>query len=128
MIKLSSVINFGGMGKLKLPCEAKECLQPLLPLKICCDICGLDGWFAETKMRLVKRPPGTCALMECTLCKAIVHPTCMPDFEVDGFIKLDLPNSWECPKCIKVWVDAKAKAAEVKQEEEGEQVDSNVVS
>jgi hypothetical protein len=47
------------------------------------------------------RPPGTCALMECKFCEEIAHPTCLTDYGVDGFIRLDLPNSWECPKCIK---------------------------
>jgi len=56
--------------------------------------------------------------MECTLCKEIVHPTCVTDYGVDGFIKMDLPNSWECPKCIKVREDkVKAKKeAEAKDE------------
>ena len=45
--------------------------------------------------------------MECTLCNQIVHPTCMTDYGVDGFIKMDLPNSWECPRCIKLKEDAK---------------------
>jgi hypothetical protein len=47
------------------------------------------------------RPPGTCALMECCLCFEVTHPTCATDYGVEGFIKMDLPNSWECPKCIK---------------------------
>ena len=55
------------------------------------------------------RPPGTCALMECCLCKEITHPTCVTDYGIDGYIKMDLPNSWECPRCIKIREDAKAK-------------------
>ena len=47
------------------------------------------------------RPPGTCALMECSICFEVTHPTCATDYGVEGFIKMDLPNSWECPKCIK---------------------------
>ena len=54
--------------------------------------------------------------MECTLCKQIVHPTCMTDYGVDGFIKMDLPNSWECPRCIKLREDAKD---ELKDEPDG---------
>ena len=79
--------------------------------------------FLPLKLNQTLCPTGTCALMECTLCKAIVHPTCMTDYGVDGFIKMDLPNSWECPRCIKIREDAKAKEEEVKQEE-GDQVDS----
>ena len=51
-------------------------------------------------MRLVDRPPGTCALMECAICFEATHPTCMTDYGVDGYIKMELPNSWECPKCV----------------------------
>ena len=47
------------------------------------------------------RPPGTCALMECKFCGEITHPTCVTDYGVDGFIRMDLPNFWECPRCIK---------------------------
>ena len=47
--------------------------------------------------------------MECCLCEEISHPTCVTDYGVDGFIKMDLPNSWECPKCLKVKEDLKAK-------------------
>lgn len=39
--------------------------------------------------------------MECALCYEVTHPTCATDYGVEGFIKMDLPNSWECPKCIK---------------------------
>jgi hypothetical protein len=39
--------------------------------------------------------------MECALCFEVTHPTCATDYGVEGFIRMDLPNSWECPKCIK---------------------------
>jgi hypothetical protein len=40
--------------------------------------------------------------MECCICFEVTHPTCATDYGVEGFIKMDLPNSWECPKCIKM--------------------------
>ena len=39
--------------------------------------------------------------MECKFCEEVTHPTCVTDYGVDGFIRMDLPNYWECPKCIK---------------------------
>ena len=50
---------------------------------------------------LYSRPPGTCALMECKFCGEVTHPTCVTDYGVDGYIRMDLPNYWECPRCIK---------------------------
>lgn len=50
---------------------------------------------------LNRRPPGTCALMECFFCYEITHPTCVTDYGVEGVIRMDMPNSWECPRCIK---------------------------
>jgi len=95
------MIRFGGPGRLRKPCQLRKCLQPLLPLDVCCFICGLDGWYAEANVRLVDRPPGTCALMECKFCEEVTHPTCVTDYGVDGYIRMDLPNHWECPRCIK---------------------------
>ena len=48
------MIRFGGPGRLRKPCKLRKCLQPLLPLDVCCFICGLDGWYAEANMRLVE--------------------------------------------------------------------------
>ena len=48
------MIRYGGTGKLREPCKLRKCLQPLLPLNVCCNICGLDGWYAEPNMRLVE--------------------------------------------------------------------------
>ena len=93
--------RFGGQGRSRKSCQMRQCLQPLLINSILCSICGLDGWYAESNMRLVDRPPGTCALMECSICYEVTHPTCMTDHGVDGYIKMELPNSWECPKCVK---------------------------
>lgn len=48
------MIRYGGIGRLRKPCKLRTCLQPLLPLEVCCNICGLDGWYAEPTMRLVE--------------------------------------------------------------------------
>ena len=37
---------------------------------------------------------------------------CVTDYGVEGFIKMDLPNSWECPRCIKAIQDKKEKEKE----------------
>ena len=39
--------------------------------------------------------------MECKFCGEVTHPTCVTDYGVDGYIRMDLPNYWECPRCIK---------------------------
>ena len=46
--------KFGGAGTLRKPCDRRKCIQPLLPINTTCRICGLDGWYAETNMRLVE--------------------------------------------------------------------------
>ena len=47
--------------------------------------------------------------MECAICFEVCHPMCVTDYGVDGFIKMDLPNSWECPRCIKMIQDKKER-------------------
>ena len=47
-------VRYGGPGLLRKHCQLRKCLQPLLPLSVCCNICGLDGWYAEPNMRLVE--------------------------------------------------------------------------
>ena len=37
---------------------------------------------------------------------------CVTDYGVEGFIKMDMPNSWECPRCIKAIQDKKEKELE----------------
>lgn len=103
----SDMPRFGGPGRMRHPCQMRQCLQPLLINSVVCNICGLDGWYAETNMRLIDRPAGTCALMECNLCNEVTHPTCVTDVGVEGYIKMELPNSWECPKCVKAGLATK---------------------
>ena len=50
--------------------------------------------------------------MECSLCMEVTHPMCVTDYGVEGFIKMDLPNSWECPRCIKEIQDKKEREQE----------------
>ena len=117
----ADMIKFGGPGRIRKPCKLRKCLQPLLPLNVCCNICGLDGWYAEPNMRLVDRPPGTCALMECKFCLEVVHPTCVTDYGADGLIRMDLPNFWECPRCVvKNKNDEQPEAKKIKTEEQEE--------
>ncbi len=50
----ADMVRFGGSGKLRKPCQMRQCLQPLLlPSAVCC-VCGLDGWYAETHVRLIE--------------------------------------------------------------------------
>jgi len=98
----ADMVRFGGPGRLRgRPCQMRQCLQPLLAPATVCAVCGLDGWYAEVHLRLVDRPPGSCSLMECCICYEVTHPTCLTDYGVDGYVKMELPNSWECPKCVK---------------------------
>lgn len=46
--------RFGGPGKLRRPCQMRQCLQPLLLPATVCNICGLDGWHAEPSMKLIE--------------------------------------------------------------------------
>ena len=48
------MLKFGGSGKLRQSCQMRLCLQPLLLPTIVCNICGLDGWYAEPNMRLIE--------------------------------------------------------------------------
>ena len=53
--------------------------------------------------------------MECCLCHEVVHPGCVTDTGVEGYIKSELPNSWECPTCVR---NGDAVKPEVKTEED----------
>ncbi len=39
--------------------------------------------------------------MECSLCYEVTHPSCVTDLGVEGYVKMETPNTWECPKCVK---------------------------
>ena len=55
--------------------------------------------------------------MECAICLEVCHPTCVTDYGVDGFIKMDLPNSWECPRCIRMQQDVKKREENIEKTE-----------
>ncbi|KAJ0051087.1 hypothetical protein NL108_012296, partial [Boleophthalmus pectinirostris] len=80
--------KFGGPGKLKQTCVLRQCLSPGLPLSAVCDICK-DPNQEEDGL----------ALMECSNCGQIVHPSCLR-VPGEGVINKDLPSCWECPKCV----------------------------
>jgi len=82
-------------------CVNKRCSQPVLDVATTCSYCGLDGWYASPSMSLVDRPLETNALMECSVCLRVVHPTCETDYGVEGVISTDQPNTWHCPNCMK---------------------------
>jgi len=51
----ADMVRFGGPGRLRgRPCQMRQCLQPLLAPNTTCNICGLDGWYAEPHLRLVE--------------------------------------------------------------------------
>uniref|UniRef100_A0A3B3ZEJ7 Lysine (K)-specific demethylase 2Aa n=1 Tax=Periophthalmus magnuspinnatus TaxID=409849 RepID=A0A3B3ZEJ7_9GOBI len=85
--------KFGGPGKLKQTCVLRQCLSPGLPLSAVCDICK-DPNQEEDGL----------ALMECSNCGQIVHPSCLR-VPGEGVINKDLPSCWECPKCVQGLTD-----------------------
>lgn len=93
--------KFGGPGRMKQSCIARQCMSPILPHTACCMICGRDGW--EKMLTSTIDGVNQSSLMECSQCWEIVHPVCLkekdPDISLDCAICEDLPNSWECPKC-----------------------------
>ncbi|BES92321.1 jmjC domain-containing histone demethylation protein [Nesidiocoris tenuis] len=98
------MVKFGGSGRAKQTCIMRQCLQPMLPVTAACSVCGLDGWGQQLALpvhKLAKDAPSS--LMECSVCYEIVHPDCVgkvcPD--ISGQVNEDLPNSWECPKCVR---------------------------
>ena len=95
--------KFGGPGRMKQSCIARQCMSPVLPHTACCMICGRDGWEKLTTMSGTL-DENQSSLMECSQCWEIVHPVCLKEkysnINLDLGKKDDLPNSWECPKCI----------------------------
>ncbi|XP_078392793.1 lysine-specific demethylase 2A-like [Cetorhinus maximus] len=59
-------------------------------------ICEEVGQNAEGENNSVR---GT--LMECSACSEIVHPGCLKMNISLGIISKELPNCWECPKCVR---------------------------
>ncbi|KAG1701334.1 Lysine-specific demethylase 2B [Nymphon striatum] len=89
--------KFGGPGRMKQSCIARQCMAPVLPHTASCLLCGKDGCQKGNE-----NEPESTSLMECSQCWEILHPECInvkyPGIE--GNVNEDLPNSWECPKCV----------------------------
>ncbi|OTF68991.1 hypothetical protein BLA29_004395 [Euroglyphus maynei] len=111
--------KFGGPGRMKQSCIARQCLAPVLPHTACCIICGRDGWEKLSIDPSLAADETASSLMECSQCWEIVHPFCLnerhPDLFIHnkGFINKELPNSWECPKCIKSGNSSKPNSCKV---------------
>jgi len=93
--------KFGGPGRMKQSCIARQCMAPVLPHTACCMICGKDGW--DRVVPAANDNEARSSLLECSKCWEIVHPTCLqeknPKLPMESVINEELPNSWECPKC-----------------------------
>ncbi|XP_072350652.1 lysine-specific demethylase 2B-like, partial [Scyliorhinus torazame] len=70
--------------------------KPILPHTALCMICEEVGQNAEGESNRVRG-----ALMECSACSEIVHPACLKMNISMGIISKELPNCWECPKCVR---------------------------
>jgi len=69
---------------------------------VLCELCGLDGWWADPKLVNVERNVlGNC-LLECGICHTVTHPSCLPDVGVDGKVGKggEGVNWWTCPHCV----------------------------
>ncbi|XP_066957915.1 lysine-specific demethylase 2A-like isoform X3 [Macrobrachium rosenbergii] len=98
------MIKYGGAGVMKQSCKMKKCTQPMLPAAAICYECELDGWGRTVSLGIQKPPPNVPnSLFECCVCYKVSHLSCLSNkFEnVDGIVNEDLPNSWECPECVK---------------------------
>ncbi|KAI1293603.1 Lysine-specific demethylase 2B [Halotydeus destructor] len=95
--------KFGGPGRMKQSCIARQCMCPVLPHTACCIICGRDGW-EKMVATVIVDGENLSSLMECSNCWEILHPVCFkeknPELSLGLAKKDDLPNSWECPKCV----------------------------
>ncbi|XP_048476851.1 lysine-specific demethylase 2A [Rhincodon typus] len=88
--------KFGGPGRMKQSCVLRQCEAPILPHTALCMICEEVGQNADGENNSVR---GT--LMECSACSEIVHPGCLKMNISLGIISKELPNCWECPKCVR---------------------------
>lgn len=86
-----------------------------------CEMCGLDGWWADTKLVDVERNVMGNTMLECGLCHTVAHPTCLPDVGVDGRVGEGGPNWWTCPQCVLCPPSIKVKEEAKQQEEDSSQ-------
>ncbi|XP_059815503.1 lysine-specific demethylase 2B-like [Hypanus sabinus] len=80
--------KFGGPGRMKQSCVLRQCEAPILPHTALCMICDEGGQDAEG----MSGARG--ALMECSTCSEIVHPSCLKLDSSLGVISQQLPNCW----------------------------------
>ena len=89
---------------MKQSCVTRQCMTPVLPHTACCTICGKDGWERLAATGVAGLDENQSSLMECSQCWEIVHPVCLkekqPHLSLESGRRDDLPNSWECPKCV----------------------------
>ncbi|XP_063608258.1 lysine-specific demethylase 2A-like isoform X1 [Penaeus indicus] len=98
------MVKYGGPGTMKQTCKMKKCTQPMLPVTAVCYECQLDGWGRMIATPPHKPPPNVpSGLFECCICYKISHLKCLSNKyeDADGIVNEDLPNSWECPECVK---------------------------
>lgn len=97
--------KYGGSGTMKQSCKMKKCTQPMLPAAACCYECELDGWGRTMSVPMQKPPQNVPnSLFECCICFKVSHLKCLSSKyeEVEGIVNEDVPNSWECPECVKL--------------------------
>nr|XP_027219721.1 jmjC domain-containing histone demethylation protein 1-like [Penaeus vannamei] len=97
------MVKYGGPGTMKQTCKMKKCTQPMLPVTAVCYECQLDGWGRMIATPPHKPPPNVpSGLFECCICYKISHLKCLSNkYEDADVCQRDLPNSWECPECVK---------------------------
>ena len=103
---------------MKQSCITRQCMTPVLPHTACCTICGRDGWEKLPATGVAGLDENQSSLMECSQCWEIVHPVCLaeknPALSLDSGKRDDLPNSWECPKCVAAAVATKSVMGKIK--------------
>jgi len=84
---------------------------------VLCELCGLDGWWADPKLVNVERNVLGNTLLECGFCHSVTHSSCQPDVGVDGKVGVggEGANWWTCPHCVLSPFKPKKVKEEVKQ-------------
>jgi len=91
---------------------------------VLCEMCGLDGWWADPKLvKVADRNVLGNNMLECGLCHDVVHPSCLPDVGVDGRVGEggEGSNWWTCPQCVLNPAKPKKAREEIKRQEEDAQ-------
>lgn len=90
--------KFGGPGRMKQSCLKRQCTAPVLPHTAVCLLCG-DAGKEDTAQE--EEQKFNLSLMECTICNEIVHPGCIKMGKAEAVIDTEIPNCWECPRCMR---------------------------